>query len=305
MKPKTRQLIARIIVILLAVLMVLGALTPYIMGAEKFVNYSNNKLHMKMRIPSSAKSDMERPSENSREFPVDFHLTARVTYGDIYQETLDKYDLTKDELSREQIYIESEYTKKTWNDKKFINKYFKGILGDAKSDYTFEITKSKLSGIPAWRCYYKGKNTKSSGYYYLTVASGGLHVLQLDCYLESLSQYRNTVNKIKKSYKITNLVIPDPTKTQKDGKDNNLKADEKNVNESNADSKNNVDNNDNNKASKDQTGVSVFSYFIVGVAVIGVLGAVGAYVVRQKKFNKMKKKRKELRVKRRNNDKLD
>lgn len=306
MKPKTRQLIARIIVVVLAVLMVLGAVSPYIWGAEKYKTYTNEKLHVSMKLPSSAKKNMEKLSENAREFPVNFYLTARIVYGDIYEDTLSEKKLSKDELLREEVYIESQYTKDTWNDKKYITKYFKDILGDAKSEYSFEVSKSKLSGIPAWKCYYKGKSAKSAGYYYLTVTNGGLYVLQLDCYLKSLSNYSNTINKIKDSYKITNLVVPDAAEIA--AKKKSLAA-EKNkeaaVKEEQKEKEKPKEETSPAEIQTEKEGESVFGYFLGGGILILIVGGIVIYALRQKKYKNMKKKRKELRVKRKNNDKIE
>ena len=306
MKPKTRQLIARIIVVILAMLMVLGAVSPYIWGAEKYKTYTNEKLHVSMKLPSSAKKDMEKLSENAREFPVDFYLTARIVYGDIYEDTLSEKKLSKDELLREEVYIESQYTKDTWNDKKYITKYFKNILGDAKSEYSFEISKSKLSGIPAWKCYYKGKSTKSAGYYYLTVTNGGLYVLQLDCYLKSLSNYKNTINKIKDSYKITNLVVPDAAEIA--SKKKALAAEKNNEKTIDTEQPKEETQKENTSAAMTNTeteGESVFGYFLGGAILLAIIAGIVIYILRQKKYKKMKKKRRELRVKRKNNDKIE
>lgn len=217
MNRKTKQLLARIIVFILSALLILSAIMPYVFGAEKYVTYSNKKLHMKFKIPASAKSGMDTISENGREFPIDFYLTARVIYGDIYEEVLAKNKLSKSSLDRSEVYIKSKYVADTWNNKAYVTKYFKSILSDAKSGYTCEVTPAKLSGIPAWRCYYKGTETKSGGYYFLTLTNGGLHVLQLDCYLKDLSSYKGTIKKIKESYRITDLVIPGKTTQKKAG----------------------------------------------------------------------------------------
>ena len=216
MNKKTKRLIAKIIVFLLSALLILSAIMPYVFGASSYVTYSNKKLHMKFKIPASAKSGMDTISDNAREFPIDFYLTARVVYGDIYEEVLAQNKLKKSSLDRSEVYIRSKYVASTWNNKKYVTKYFKSILNDAKSSYSCEVTPAKLSGIPAWKCYYRGTSTKSSGYYFLTVNNGGLHVLQLDCYLKDLSNYNNTIKKIKNSYKITDIVIPGKTKTKSD-----------------------------------------------------------------------------------------
>ncbi|WP_302826493.1 hypothetical protein [Anaerofustis stercorihominis] len=284
--------------------MVLGAVSPYIWGAEKYKTYTNEKLHVSMKLPSSAKKNMEKLSENAREFPVNFYLTARIVYGDIYEDTLSEKKLSKDELLREEVYIESQYTKDTWNDKKYITKYFKDILGDAKSEYSFEVSKSKLSGIPAWKCYYKGKSAKSAGYYYLTVTNGGLYVLQLDCYLKSLSNYKGTINKIKDSYTITNLVVPDAAEiaakkkslAAKKNKEAEVKEEQKETPKEETSPA---------EIQTEKEGESVFGYFFGGGILILIVGGIVIYALRQKKYKNMKKKRKELRVKRKNNDKIE
>ncbi|WP_290776363.1 hypothetical protein [Anaerofustis sp.] len=301
MKSKTKQLIARIIVGFLVVLMVLGAVSPYIFGAEKYKKYTNEDLHISMKIPSSAKKDMERLSENSREFPVNFHLTARITYGDIYDEVLDDNKLDKKELKRRQVYIESNFVKDTWNNEEYISKYFKGILADAKSEYRYKISKSNLSGIPAWKCHYEGKSTKSEGYYYLTVTNGGLYVLQLDCYLEDISNYRSTVNKIKDSFEITDLVIPtqkEMTEITKEEKKDTVKP-QKTDNNAAASTK------EDTVKDKESAGIVVFDYFLIGLVAIAFVGSIVAYIVKQKKYKKMKNERRKIRVKRRNNDKME
>ena len=235
---------------------------------------------------------------------MSIYLTARIVYGDIYEDTLSEKKLSKDELLREEVYIESQYTKDTWNDKKYITKYFKDILGDAKSEYSFEVSKSKLSGIPAWKCYYKGKSAKSAGYYYLTVTNGGLYVLQLDCYLKSLSNYKGTINKIKDSYTITNLVVPDAAEIA--AKKKSLAA-EKNKEAEVKEEQKETPKEETSPAEiqTEKEGESVFGYFFGGGILILIVGGIVIYALRQKKYKNMKKKRKELRVKRKNNDKIE
>lgn len=297
MRPKTRQLVAKIIVGVLVLLMILSAVTPYIFGAENFVSYSNEDLHMKFDIPSSAKSDMEKISENAREFSVNFNLTVRISYGDIYEEVLDDNKLSKKELARKQVYIESNFVKDTWNNEDYINKYFKNILDDAKSSYSFKISKTELSDIPAWKCTYEGKSVKSEGEYYLTVNNGGLYILQIDSYMAGLSENKSTVNKIVDSYEITDLYVPTQSELTTTIKPKEETKTQNTTTQSNVNT---------NKPEEEgsRVGSVVFAYFFGGLIIIGILVALGIYIYRQKKYKKRKKERKNIRVKRRNNEKF-
>ena len=304
MNKKTKQLIAKIIVFILTALLVLSAVLPYVFGADGYVTYSNKKLHMKFKIPADAKSGMDTISENGREFPIDFYMTARVIYGDIYEEVLEQNKLTSKSLDRSQVYIKSKYVQKTWGNKTYVTKYFRSILDDAKSGYTCEITQAKLSGIPAWRCYYKGKDTQSAGYYFLTVNNGGLHVLQLDVYLKSISGYKSTVKKIKESYKITDLKIP-----SKEGSQTAAAGNKKNKGTTASADKNEP---------QQETGPKINMTFSkpakILLAVIGILAVVAGityYVLNMVRSGKLDEKREQrkrnrtLKVTRKNNRNID
>lgn len=296
MKSKTRQLIARIIVGLLVFFMILSIVTPYILGAEKFVSYSNEDLHMSFKIPSSAKSDMEKISENAREFPVNFNLTVRISYGDVYEEVLKSNKLSNKELLRKQVYIESDFVKDTWNSEDYINNYFKDILDDAKSSYNYKISKTTISGIPAWKCSYEGKSVKSEGEYYLTVNNGGLYILQIDSYMADMSENKSTINKIIESYEITDVYIPTQTELTTITKQEEKTTTSNTQNTENTQVQNQEDSTNNTTI--------VFSYFIGGILILAVFVSLGVYIYKQKKYKKRKKERKNIRVKRRNNEKL-
>ncbi|MGN8913819.1 hypothetical protein [Anaerofustis butyriciformans] len=296
MKSKTRQLIARIIVGLLVFFMILSIVAPYIFAAEKFVSYSNEDLHMSFKIPSSAKNDMEKISENAREFSVNFNLTVRVSYGDIYEEVLKSNKLSKKELLRKQVYIESNFVKDTWNNEDYIKDYFKDILDDAKSSYDYKISKTTISGIPAWRCSYEGKSVKSEGEYYLTVNNGGLYTLQIDSYMADMSENKSTINKIIDSYEITDVYIPTQTELTTVTKQEEKTTVSNAQNNQNTQAQNQENNND-------ETSV-IFSYFVGGIILLAIFISLGVYIVKQKKYKKRKKERKNIRVKRRNNEKL-
>lgn len=210
-KNKTRQLIIRIIVILLVIAMIFALIVPLmsVSAKTKYTTYNNKALKASVKIPSSSKSKVKKLSQNSVEIPINNNLLIRVTYGDIYEETLKSKNLSQEDVNRRNLYIESDYFKDTWNDKKYIKKYFDDILSsDKRVSYKFEIKKSKLSDLPAWECKYKNKRTVSSGYYYLTAINGGLYILQFDSYMKNISNYNDTKNLIKKSYKINNKVFP-------------------------------------------------------------------------------------------------
>lgn len=295
MKSKTKQLIARIIVGLIVFFMIVSIITPYIFAAEKFVSYSNEDLHMSFEIPSSAKSDMEKISENAREFPVNFNLTVRVSYGDIYEEVLKNNKLSNKELLRKQVYIESNFVKDTWNNEDYINNYFKDILDDAKSSYEYKISKTTISGIPAWKCSYNGKSVKSEGEYYLTVNNGGLYILQIDSYMADMSENKSTINKIIDTYKITDVYIPTQAELTTVTKQEQKSTTSNTQNTQNTQ----VQNQENNNGTP-----VIFSYFVGGIIILAVLISIGIYIYKQKKYKKRKKERKNIRVKRRNNEEL-
>lgn len=303
MNKKTKRLIAKIIVFLLSALLILSAIMPYVFGASSYVTYSNKKLHMKFKIPASAKSGMDTISDNAREFPIDFYLTARVVYGDIYEEVLAQNKLDKNSLDRSEVYIKSKYVASTWNNKKYVTKYFKSILNDAKSSYSCEVTPAKLSGIPAWRCYYKGTSTKSSGYYYLTVNNGGLYVLQLDCYLKNLSNYNKTIKKIKESYKITDIIIPGKTKPQNGDSKKTEKPGTGSQQEPDKPSK--FTDRFNFKISKP---AKIVLCALAALAVVGIIVLIVRNIVKSGKISKImeeRKKNRKLKVTRKNNTKIE
>lgn len=333
MKNKTKELIARIIVILLVLFMVLGMLSPFVFGAT--TTYKNKNLHMSMNMPSSVKKTAEKVSSNCVEFNIDYYLTIRVTYGNIYEEILEKQKLDKTKVKEEDIFIESTYTESTWNNREYITDYFKSILSDAKGKYSYKIEKTTLGTIPAWKCHYKGKKTESEGEYYLTVNNAGLYILQFDCYLATYSHYKKSVKSMLDSYTITDLAIPMSAEEKAilEAEEEAKKAEEeKKAEDELTEEEKKAKEEAEKKAAEEEAkkrqeevkiydaenikvemGVEVFGYLIAAVIVLASFIAIAVYY-NNKKIDKVRKEkreeirsetRKKLKVTRKKNDDID
>ena len=281
-KNKTKQLIIRILVVLIVIAMLFSMVLPIlpINAKTKYVVYNNKSLKASVKIPKESKSKIKKLSNNSVEIPIHNNLLIRVTYGNIYQETLKSEGLSKEDISKRELYIKSDIFEDTWNSKKYIKKYFKDIFSsDKRVSYSFDIKRSKLSSLPAWECKYRSNKTASSGYYYLTVVNGGLYILQFDSYMKKISAYKETKNRIKKSYKINKILLPlsDEEKAE-------LAKQEEEI------AKNNPSESEKGK----MLFTSTLNFIIIAVAIL-IVGYFVWYFINAKKSKKMKERRQKIR----------